>query len=72
MKETINLARLFAESDADEQAKLFNEFSRMLQLACCGKQDNQLYYISRFLDRDGQLLIEELAKYVKIRREQAA
>lgn len=57
-----------ADCGDEEQASFLNSFATTLRRCCHrngGSLDMQLCYIAKLLDKDGRMLINELAKFTK-------
>jgi hypothetical protein len=66
------LGKMFANADDHEQGDLLNTMARELYVSCKkqGGWDYQLCYLSKHLNADGEKMIEELAAYIRIRKEE--
>lgn len=64
--------RSFGEADDSEQAKFLNQLGYSLLEACRFdhlRMEGQLCYVSSKLDAHGKELIEQLAEFLKYRRD---
>jgi hypothetical protein len=65
-------AQALAKTDAETQAKFFNEFYRHLKLCCKGKDDTQICYVADYLDENGRRFAEQLHDFSKLAQESRA
>jgi hypothetical protein len=66
------LGKVFALSDAEEQAEFLNVAARTLKAVCRvhdGYEDMQMCRIAEYLDGDGRRFIKDLAEFVKVDEE---
>ncbi len=65
--------RAFGEADDQEQAKFLNQLGYSLLEACKfdhNKMEGQLCYVSSKLDKHGSELVNQLAEFLKLRKEE--
>lgn len=63
------LARALAHSDDHTQAEFLNDFCRFLHVCCQGKEDNQLCYISDYLEPEASRILSQLVEFSKLSQE---
>jgi len=63
------LARALAHSDDHTQAEFLNDFCRFLHIACKFKEDNQLCYISNYLEPQTANTLSQLVEFSKLSQE---
>lgn len=63
------LAKAFATSCCHDQSEFLNNAARELYGFCRGPSgfDGQLWEIAKFLNKDGQALINGLAKFIELK-----